>query len=192
MMDEAALASHNQTSPSSNSRQHYIKIGKRLREARITQGLSTQDLSDCTRVSRSVIRALEAGDQTRFPEDIYLRSLVERLGKALGWDNISQELPSVKVANVLPSWYNPQLTARFNLGVTEETPVQAYMSYILLLTGLVSSLGWMAFSEWHTQAQQHNSESATVKSQQCLLNCQPGQKETGAMPTVSNGIEWSH
>lgn len=181
-----------QIPPHSDYRQPYIEIGKRLREARITQGLSTQDLADCTWISRAVIRALEVGDKTQLPEEVYLRPLVQRLGNELGWEDICQELPQAAAANVLPSWYNPKLEASFNLGLMEETPIQAYMSYILMLTGLVSSLGWMTYSEWQLQAQDNTPDSAIAESRACRFNCQPEQKSTGAAPAVRSGIEWSH
>ncbi|MGB0564085.1 MAG: helix-turn-helix domain-containing protein [Spirulinaceae cyanobacterium] len=90
-------------------RHHYAVIGQRLQQARRQKRLSLTELHQRTLVSRGLIQSLETGDIHRFPEEVYLRHLVQRLGAALGIENIAQDLPASEPLSLIPSWYNPAL-----------------------------------------------------------------------------------
>ncbi|MGB0564086.1 MAG: helix-turn-helix domain-containing protein [Spirulinaceae cyanobacterium] len=177
-----------------NHHQHYIEIGKQLRTARIEQRLSIQELSEKTWVSKTIIRILEAGDPSRFPEEIFLRSLVVRLATTLGLPDIAQALPQATITNnILPSWHDPELATTFKTGLESDVPVESYITYLLIVTGLVSGFGWMSLHQMRTQAQIQSSESdnAELTSQCQIAQCLPQQDATAATPTRSDFVEWS-
>ncbi|MEM8638233.1 MAG: helix-turn-helix transcriptional regulator [Cyanobacteria bacterium P01_G01_bin.54] len=174
-----------------NPNQHYIKIGQRLRAARLEQDLSIQTLSQRTWVSTNVIRSLETGDQSRWPEEIFLRSLVVRLATALDWTTIEQELPPTEITQtILPSWYDPDLEAAFKLDVEDDVSLQNYVRYLLIVTGLVSGFSWMTLHQMRTEAQSQTSRAVFV-TPQCQAFCLPQPDATAAIPTGSDFIEWS-
>lgn len=71
------------------------KIGKMLKEKRIEQGLSVDDVSEKTRLTVKHVKALENGDLSFFHEDLsYLRYFVKSYCEVVGVDfeDIKEEL----------------------------------------------------------------------------------------------------
>ncbi len=71
------------------------KIGKMLKEKRIEQGLSIEDVSEKTRLTVKHVKALEDGDLSFFHEDLsYLRFFVKSYCEVVGLDfeDIKDEL----------------------------------------------------------------------------------------------------
>ncbi|MEM8638247.1 MAG: helix-turn-helix domain-containing protein [Cyanobacteria bacterium P01_G01_bin.54] len=115
----SSRAQSNRTQPTTNYHQQYVLIGQRLQQARLQQRLSLTELHQRTLVSRRLIQSLEAGDTQRFPEEIYLRHLVKRLGMALGMDDITQDLPTSVPLPLIPSWYDPALSCGLRGGLRD-------------------------------------------------------------------------
>jgi cytoskeletal protein RodZ len=172
----------------SDYRQYYAQLGQQLQAARLAQGISLETLHKQTWVSIVLIRILEAGDQERFPEEIYLRRLVERLGGALGFDEQQMALPEPKAQKIMPSWYDPNLQEYGILGV-KETPVQVYAGYLLAVSGLFGSLGWIVSNQFYAEAQSDRvSTQQQQNDQRCIPNC--NLQENLAQPETNFGIQW--
>jgi cytoskeleton protein RodZ len=61
-------------------------LGKKLREARERRGVSLRDISSSTKVSISVLEALERNDISRLPGGIFGRAFVRSFAKEVGLD----------------------------------------------------------------------------------------------------------
>ena len=61
-------------------------VGSRLRAAREAQQLSLREIADTTKISVSVLEALEENDVARLPGGIYLRGFVRSYAAAVGLD----------------------------------------------------------------------------------------------------------
>ncbi|MFJ5175419.1 helix-turn-helix domain-containing protein [Streptomyces griseoviridis] len=68
---------HEETRPS---------IGHALRQARITAGLTVDDVSNATRVRIAIVHAIEADDYTACGGDVYARGHIRTLAKAVHLD----------------------------------------------------------------------------------------------------------
>lgn len=63
-----------------------FSIGRALREARITAGLTVDDVSTATRVRIAIIHAIEADDFTPCGGDVYARGHIRTLARAVHLD----------------------------------------------------------------------------------------------------------
>jgi cytoskeleton protein RodZ len=61
-------------------------IGRRIRDAREHRGLSLNDAATSTKLSTSVIRAIERNDFTRLPEGMYRKAYLRTLAAEVGLD----------------------------------------------------------------------------------------------------------
>lgn len=57
-----------------------------LQRARQAQGLSIEDVARVTRISRSIIAAIEQGDSAALPADVYVRGFTRNIAVVLGLD----------------------------------------------------------------------------------------------------------
>lgn len=73
-----------------------IEAGRSLRQAREAAGLSLRDLAQETRISTTVLEALERGWRDRLPEEAYLRTMAPLLERRLqlGAGSLQAALPS--------------------------------------------------------------------------------------------------
>ena len=53
-----------------------LSIGKQLKESRMKQGMTTEDIAHETRIPESSLRFLEADDYSHFPNPTYARSFL--------------------------------------------------------------------------------------------------------------------
>ena len=63
-----------------------LAAGQHLRQAREAAGLSLRDLAQETRISTTVLEAIERGWRDRLPEEAYLRTMVPLLERRLALD----------------------------------------------------------------------------------------------------------
>ena len=63
-----------------------IDAGRLLKQAREAKGLALDDLSRTTKISRSILSALEAGDVAHLPSGIYTRGFVKAYAREVGLD----------------------------------------------------------------------------------------------------------
>ncbi|MGB0590921.1 MAG: helix-turn-helix domain-containing protein [Myxococcota bacterium] len=61
-------------------------VGLRLQQAREAQGMSIEDVARITRISRSVIAAIETNDSATLPADVYVRGFSRNIAVVLGLD----------------------------------------------------------------------------------------------------------
>ncbi|MBI2220011.1 MAG: helix-turn-helix domain-containing protein [Acidobacteria bacterium] len=61
-------------------------FGDKLRHQRERRGVSIQAIADATKINRSMLAALEAGDCTRWPGGLYSRAYVRSYASAVGLD----------------------------------------------------------------------------------------------------------
>ena len=71
-------------------------IGLTLKEARVAREMSIEDVANITRISRSIIEALEADDKAGLPADVYVRGFTRNIAQVLGLDpqSLVQNRPS--------------------------------------------------------------------------------------------------
>lgn len=70
----------------------FLEVGRRLRAARESQGLSLRQLAQETRISITVLEALEKGWRDRLPEAAYLRTMLALLEQHLALEQGSLQL----------------------------------------------------------------------------------------------------
>jgi cytoskeleton protein RodZ len=114
-----------------------ISIGAFLKQNRIQQGISLDQLHSDTLVPIYHIAALEEGQIEKLPEDIYLRGFIRRLAKALKLDGeaLLAYLP-LPVNSVIPSWYQSDPTS------ASTVPIPLYVGYTALVAGAIGGLSW--------------------------------------------------
>ncbi|MGE5244144.1 MAG: helix-turn-helix domain-containing protein [Betaproteobacteria bacterium] len=76
-------------------------FGPRLRRQRESRGIDLQTIASSTKISRSLLAALERGDVSRWPLGIYRRSFVRAYAAAIGLD------PDAEVAEFLRLFPEP-------------------------------------------------------------------------------------
>lgn len=118
------------------------ELGAQLRQARLAQSVSVEELRDFTQVPLHAIHALENGREAQLPEDVYVRGFIRRIGNALGLegDRLAASLPAPDAAkSVVPSWYRPETPSGLSL-----SPVHLYVGYAALMAGAVGGLHWLS------------------------------------------------
>ncbi|MBO8126000.1 MAG: helix-turn-helix domain-containing protein [Firmicutes bacterium] len=69
------------------------RLGERLREERERQGLTLEDICQRTHIRRRYLEALENGDYSIMPGEVYLKGFLRSYGEALGlngWDLVAE------------------------------------------------------------------------------------------------------
>jgi len=59
-------------------------IGLRLQQAREDRGMSVEDVASVTRISRTIIEAIEADDRTALPAEVYVRGFTRTIATTVG------------------------------------------------------------------------------------------------------------
>lgn len=81
------------------------EIGELLRQARVDQGLSCDQLAQSLKMGSEQLQALETGDLERLPEPVFIKAMTRRVASKLGLDGDSlisrlhDVLPAPKTAN---------------------------------------------------------------------------------------------
>ena len=81
------------------------EIGELLRQARVEQGLSCEQLSQSLKMGSEQLQALESGDLERLPEPVFIKAMTRRVASKLGLDDdflirrLQDVLPAPKTAN---------------------------------------------------------------------------------------------
>ena len=87
----------------------------RLKEARVSRGLSLHDIAGVTKISMVVLEALERGDLSRLPGGIFSRAFVRSYAAAVGLD------PERTVAEFLAERERSEHEASLAIAVPEVT-----------------------------------------------------------------------
>ncbi|MEB3336993.1 MAG: helix-turn-helix domain-containing protein, partial [Leptolyngbyaceae bacterium] len=109
------------------------EVGSRLRQARLEQSLSLEDVAAITKIQRRMLEAIEAGRKDQLPEPVYIQGFIKRFAEALGVDEpeisgtFSTEFGLRSVKN---SWRT--------LPAAQLRPIHLYLLYVFLILGAVN------------------------------------------------------
>lgn len=117
------------------------RLGEQIRRAREARSLSLRELHGKTMVPLHQLQAIEAGQGSHLPEDIYLRGFIRRIASAL--DLNAERLldllpPTDPVKAVLPTWYHPPTKSTatgFGFSGLSIRPMHLYVGYAALIAG---------------------------------------------------------
>lgn len=122
-------------------------IGQKLRDARITAGMSLQDIADYTRIRVSYLEAMEEGQFEKLPGPVYVKGFIKQYAQFVGLDGNeliemyrreSQEEPPQAVAKVAtgPSEEPRKRMDRHRRKASHVNPRKiAIIAFILLIIG---------------------------------------------------------
>ena len=85
------------------------EIGELLRQARVAQGLSCDQLAQSLKMGSEQLQALETGDLERLPEPVFIKAMTRRVASKLGLDGdslisrLQDVLPAPKATTNLSS-----------------------------------------------------------------------------------------
>ncbi len=131
-----------QTEQTEEQRQACLKqLGAQIRAAREARSMSLAELHSKTLVPIHQLQAIELGQGTHFPEDVYLRGFVRRIARVLQLDSATllDAVPSPDPnKSVVPSWYHPQQKRLSNPALHS---THFYLGYAALMTG---GLVWLS------------------------------------------------
>jgi cytoskeleton protein RodZ len=130
------------------------EIGTALRQGRERKGLSVEEVEEKTKISPSVIVALEEGNKARFPHPVYAKGFVRSYALLLGLDaaelcaHFSREYP-VPSDNDQPEIHAPQITVKMHDSGRVVTAVRIAAIVGILALG---ALGWYVFDVYRTRS----------------------------------------
>ena len=130
------------------------EIGTALREGRERKGLSVEEVEEKTKISPSVIVALEEGNKARFPHPVYAKGFVRSYALLLGLDaaelcvHFSREYP-VPSDSDQPEIHTPQITVKMHDSGHVETIVRIAAIVGILALG---ALGWYVFDGYRSRS----------------------------------------
>jgi cytoskeletal protein RodZ len=113
-------------------------IGAYLRDLRLDQDLSLEDVESITKIPVRTLTAIEQGQIDRLPEPVYVQGFIRRYADAIGVDGneFANAFPTdASLQPVKPSWRGTV--------ETQLRPVHLYLLYTLLVVGAVSGLSFM-------------------------------------------------
>jgi cytoskeleton protein RodZ len=130
------------------------EIGTALREGRERKGLSVEEVEEKTKISPSVIVALEEGNKARFPHPVYAKGFVRSYALLLGLDatelcaHFSREYP-VPSDNDQPETHAPHITVKMH-----DSNHVAIAVRIAAIVGILAlgALGWYVFDAYRSRS----------------------------------------
>ena len=128
-----------------------MEIGAALREAREQTGLSIEVVEERTKISQSVIIALEEGNSSKFPHPVYARGFVRSYAMLLGLDEqqlcaeFSREYPVPVDMDHHGDNHGPHITVRLN--DANRAPVTLWIASAMGIVALGLG-GWYAYDTY--------------------------------------------
>ena len=110
-MHQATAGRQNELMP--DNRQFLVDLGLRLREERTRRGITLAQVADATKITVRHLNAIEEGDYSEMPAEVYMRGFVRSYTKFLDLDE-NEMLKSLDAAGILPHTVNvpaPRATA---------------------------------------------------------------------------------
>jgi cytoskeletal protein RodZ len=127
------MIKHNLTT---EQQQQLTNIGTQLQQMRVAHNISLETVSQQTRISQRLLKAIEGGDATELPEAFYIQALVKKYAQALGAQDICFTVDdnAATVAHTAHKyhrqyWFNFQLRS-----------LHLYLLYILLVIASVTGI----------------------------------------------------
>lgn len=114
------------------------EIGTQLRQERLDQGLSLEEVAGQTRIQARLLRALEEGEGDQLPEPVYVQGFIRKYADLLGLNGnhlgVQLEPPVPQV---------PPRSAWAVGSAAQLRPVHLYLVYLVLVIGAVSGLSYL-------------------------------------------------
>jgi cytoskeletal protein RodZ len=128
------MIKHNLTT---EQQQQLTDIGTHLQQMRVAHNISLDTVSQQTRISQRLLKAIEGGDATELPEAFYIQALIKKYAQTLGAKDICFTVESDNSATVAHTtnklrrqyWFNFQLRS-----------LHFYLLYILLVIVSVNGI----------------------------------------------------
>lgn len=123
-----------------------VRIGARLREARLALGMSAEDIAHLTKIPRSSIDALEDGDMTGLPAPVFVRGFIRAYARTVNLDGneLVRSMPSQTNTNMNTRKRSghdvdhfAQLMARNGAGQTRRGLRPSHFLLLLLAVGML-------------------------------------------------------
>lgn len=114
------------------------ELGARLRQFRIEQGISLEEIAAYTRIPARLLNAIEEGRLDELPEPVYVKGFIKRFAEALGLNGpeFASDFPTSYHTPLLrPSWRH--------LPAAQLRPIHLYLVYVCLVIGAVSGLSYL-------------------------------------------------
>ncbi|MBV8884452.1 MAG: helix-turn-helix domain-containing protein [Chroococcidiopsidaceae cyanobacterium CP_BM_RX_35] len=111
-----------------------IELGACLRQVRLEQGISLEEIAAKTRIRLCQLQAIEKAQIDELPEPIYIRSFIKQYADVLGLDGaeLSSTFPtSFSLRLLKPSWRTQKAQLR---------PIHLYLLYVLVIVCAISGL----------------------------------------------------
>jgi cytoskeletal protein RodZ len=111
------------------------ELGAALRESRLTQSLSLEDVAARTLIPVRLLHAIEAGKLEKLPEPVYIQGFIRRFADALGLDG-------AEFARAFPTGIgsNPAKASWGDLSAGQIRPIHLYLLYIAVIVLAVKGL----------------------------------------------------
>ena len=170
------------------------EIGQKLKQARILQNLSLEQLNNYTHVPVHKMQAVENGDWESLPEDIFVRGFIRVMGNALGMNGttLASSIPfgDPKTKSVLPSWYeNPNGKTDWTLQIR---PIHLYVGYTAFVAGAIGGLHFVSqqaeANKLLMNTNPNTSSSMTQKRQEQEPKTKPGLQSNASGVAVGPDI----
>ncbi|MFG3819439.1 helix-turn-helix domain-containing protein [Limnothrix redekei] len=115
-------------------------MGRTLAEVRQQLGFNLEQIHVRTHIPLRHLQAIESGDLSRLPEQIYVRGFVQRMAEALGLDGkaLAAALPRTESVAVVPDWSQRDRSTNPAL---ELKPWHLYAGYGVMVA---SGLAWVS------------------------------------------------
>src|SRR3954466_9948073 len=104
-------------------------FGPRLRQERERRQISLKSIAENTKISRSLLEALERDDVSRWPTGIFRRSFVRAYAKAIGLDpdevvrEFGERFPDPMITAPEPSTASPSASAGVSRGSADRVEI---------------------------------------------------------------------
>jgi len=114
------------------------EIGAYLRNLRLHQEISLEEVASTTLIPVRTLAAIEAGDLDRLPEPVYVQGFIKRYADAIG-------VNGTEFANAFPTNVSSRPIKRTWRGHIEAQlrPVHLYVLYTLLVIGSIGGLSYL-------------------------------------------------
>lgn len=120
-----------------------IRVGQKLRDARIKKGLSLDQVAAATKIKASFLSAIERGEYTKLPSSAYAQGFVSNYATYLGFPKretialFRREFSREKEIKVLPESFAGTQSASRNIRV--------HQTLLLVIAVFVVLIGYIAF-----------------------------------------------
>ena len=170
------------------------EIGELLRQARVEQGLSCDQLAQSLKMGSEQLQALETGDLERLPEPVFIKAMTRRVASKLGLDGDSlisrlhDVLPAPKTANT-PSSAAGGAVAKSVVSTVSESSKRRVMPWqrlalAALTIGAVTG-GAMVVASQRRSVELASMKAVTVLKQPTATPPQPVSPEKKASGQIS-------